>query len=174
LYSKGNLPVIWNDEYKHLDYTRESFNDPESITKWKKQHYMVANFVGKMADFRKKQPDFTKEITKYFSNKYQWKDVGASYYVMGTCDILPNHRDLYARYKQVYELWHGEDIWRAIVFLEDRKQGHILEIEGEVLNWKAGDYVMWKNDAEHAAANIGIDPRYTLQITGWTDAGVDR
>ena len=25
---------------------------------------------------------------------------------------------------------------------------------------------MWREDAPHAAANIGIEPRYTLQISG--------
>lgn len=167
---KRNLPVIWNDEYKKLDYTRESFNDPESIQLWKKHGYVASNFVGKMADFRKRQPEWTKEIKRYFEDKYHWKDVGASFYLMETCNILPVHKDLYARYKQAYELWHGEDIWRAVVFLEDRKNGHIFEINGDILDWKAGDYVIWKNDLEHSAANIGIELRYTLQITGWKNA----
>lgn len=169
MYKKGNLPVVWTEDFKELDYTRESFNDPASITKWKKQYYTVSSFVGKQADFRKQQPDWTKDITTYFTNKYQWKDVGASFYVMETCNILPAHKDLYARYKQAYELWHDEDIWRAVVFLEDRKDGHIFEIDGDILNWKAGDYVIWKNDVEHSAANIGTELRYTLQITGWMD-----
>jgi len=32
-------------------------------------------------------------------------------------------------------------------------------------NWKAGDYVLWKNDAIHMAANLGLESRYTAQIT---------
>jgi hypothetical protein len=51
--------------------------------------------------------------------------------------------------------------------LEDWKPGHYLEIDGVgVVNWVAGDYFMWESNVPHAAANIGIEDRYTLQITG--------
>jgi hypothetical protein len=36
-----------------------------------------------------------------------------------------------------------------------------------VTEWQAGDVVEWTYDTPHLAANMGIDPRYTLQITGW-------
>ena len=32
--------------------------------------------------------------------------------------------------------------------------------------WRKGEYVLYSADVEHAASNIGIEPRYTLQITG--------
>ena len=35
------------------------------------------------------------------------------------------------------------------------------------MNWTAGDTVEWAYDLPHAAANIGIEDRYTLQVTGW-------
>ena len=35
-----------------------------------------------------------------------------------------------------------------------------------VVNYKAGEYVLWAPDVPHAASNIGVEPRYTLQITG--------
>jgi nitrite reductase/ring-hydroxylating ferredoxin subunit len=51
--------------------------------------------------------------------------------------------------------------------MEDWKPGHYLEVSGKgFVNWGAGDYFMWKNFCPHAAANIGIEDRYTLQITG--------
>ena len=34
------------------------------------------------------------------------------------------------------------------------------------LGWQAGDTVEWTYDLPHMAANIGLEPRYTLQITG--------
>jgi hypothetical protein len=52
--------------------------------------------------------------------------------------------------------------------LEDWKSGHYLEANGEpVVNWSAGQVVEWVNDTPHMAANIGLEDRYTLQITGW-------
>ena len=44
---------------------------------------------------------------------------------------------------------------------------NISEIEDTVItDWRAGDYVVWKNDTQHLAANVGKTARYTLQITG--------
>ena len=97
-----------------------------------------------------------------------WKDIGTSYYRMGTGTILPTHSDLYLRYIDIFKLQGQEhNIRRAIVFLEDWKSGHYFEGDGQPsVNWKAGDVVEWAYDASHMAANLGLDPRYTLQITG--------
>jgi len=52
------------------------------------------------------------------------------------------------------------------VFLEDWQPGHILEIDGSPISqWHAGDYVIWNYDTPHMAANLGLVPRYTAQIT---------
>ena len=59
------------------------------------------------------------------------------------------------------------DCVRIVVFLEDWKSGHISEVNGvQVSNWHAGDYMLWESDCPHLAANIGLDKRYTLQLTG--------
>jgi hypothetical protein len=51
--------------------------------------------------------------------------------------------------------------------LEDWKSGHYLEVMGvPYIGWKAGQVVEWTYDAPHMAANIGLEDRYTLQITG--------
>jgi hypothetical protein len=53
------------------------------------------------------------------------------------------------------------------VLLEDWKPGHYLEVDGvPYVNWKAGQTSEWVYDAPHMAANIGLEDRYTLQITG--------
>jgi hypothetical protein len=81
---------------------------------------------------------------------------------------MPEHQDLYKRYIEVFNLQgHEQTIRRAIVFLENWKSGHYLEIDGRpVVQWSAGDVVEWQYDTLHMAANIGLEPRYTLQITG--------
>jgi len=54
-----------------------------------------------------------------------------------------------------------------LVLLEDWKSGHYLEAMNKpVVNWHAGQVVEWTYDTPHMAANIGLEPRYTLQITG--------
>ena len=84
----------------------------------------------------------------------------------GCC--LPMHGDTYSRFRELYN-WNG-DIHRAVLYMEDWQSGHISEIEDTVItNWKAGDYVVWKNDTPHLAANVGKTARYTLQITGIPD-----
>ena len=51
--------------------------------------------------------------------------------------------------------------------MEDWKSGHYFEVEGNpFIEWKSGDYISWVGNTEHFAANIGIEYRYTLQITG--------
>jgi ectoine hydroxylase-related dioxygenase (phytanoyl-CoA dioxygenase family) len=58
-------------------------------------------------------------------------------------------------------------VWRCIIFLEGWKSGHYFEINGAAhMNWRAGDYVLWNNDVPHFAGNFGLEPRYTMQITG--------
>jgi len=81
---------------------------------------------------------------------------------------LPEHVDTYERYIELFDLKGKEDtIRRAVLFLEDWQSGHYLEIEGQAIpHWSKGDYVAWTTNTPHMAANIGITPRYTLQITG--------
>ena len=97
-----------------------------------------------------------------------WKDVGTSYYRMNTGTVLPVHGDLYVKYIDLFKL-HGQQhrIRRAVVFLEDWKSGHYAEYLGEPLvKWTAGTVIEWPYDTPHMAANLGLKPRYTLQITG--------
>ena len=53
------------------------------------------------------------------------------------------------------------------MLLEDWKSGHYLEVNSRpVVDWPAGQVVEWVYDTPHSAANIGLEDRYTLQITG--------
>ena len=81
---------------------------------------------------------------------------------------MPVHSDLYKRYIEVFDLQGKEtSIRRALVLLEDWKPGHYLEVDGHAyVNWRAGDTAEWVYDTPHMAANIGLEDRYTLQITG--------
>jgi hypothetical protein len=81
--------------------------------------------------------------------------------------VLPFHQDRYSRYKQMHDLNHASDIWRCIVYLEDRAPGHFIDIQNyPLLDWRAGDWLAWHSDTPHMAGNLGLIDRYVLQITG--------
>lgn len=166
-HAKYNIPVFWDDSFKNLDYEKEEFNDTDSIKAWVKLGY-PKRFVGDMCDMRKQQPVWNEKFIKIYQ-ELGWKDIGTSYYRMGTGTVLPTHSDLYLRYIKLHNLKGKEHrIRRAIVFLEDWKPGHYSEIDSHgIVNWTAGTVVEWDYALPHAAANIGIEDRYTLQITGW-------
>lgn len=102
------------------------------------------------------------------NHEFKWIDhKGYAIHRMLPGSILPLHRDKYSFYSNQYNITDFETIVRVIVFLEDHKLGHILQIEGTpVKEWKAGDYVYWTGKKAHMAANFGNHDRYTLQITG--------
>lgn len=164
--TKYNLKVFWDDEYKVLEYINESFNDVISTTRWLEQGY-PHKFTGDMADMRGRQPKWNQQFIDHFES-LGWQDIGTSYYRMDTGTILPTHSDLYLKYINLFDLQGQEqNIRRAIVFLEDWKSGHYFEAMGiPETKWSAGHVVEWSYDTPHMAANIGLEPRYTLQITG--------
>ena len=159
--------MFWDDEFKRLNYINESFNDSASVEQWTSQGY-ANQFTGDMCDMRSPQPTWNSTFINIY-REMGWKDIGSSYYRMATGTILPVHKDLYVRYVQLFNLQGQEHrIRRAIVFLEDWQSGHYFEGAGTpVTGWLAGDVVEWTYDLPHMAANLGLEPRYTLQITGW-------
>lgn len=161
--------VFWDDEYKHLDYFHESFNDPAAVHQWEKQGY-AHKFTGAMCDMRKPQPSWNHMFVDKLA-RGGWKDIGTCYYRMDSGTILPVHSDTYKRYIELFNLQGKEHtIRRMVVFLEDWKSGHYLELNNvPIVGWNKGHAVAWHYDTPHMAANMGIEPRYTLQITGHVD-----
>ena len=163
---KYNLEVFWDDEYKHLDYIHEPFNDPLSVAQWVSQGYQ-SKIVGALADMRGQQPSWNYKFIEYFKS-LGWQDIGTAYYRMSTGTVMPNHSDLYKKYIELFNLQGQEHtISRALVLLENWKSGHYLEANGApIVDWCAGQVIEWTYDTPHMAANIGLEDRYTLQITG--------
>lgn len=163
---KYHIKRFWDDEFKTLDYIREPFNDPDSVALWITQGYHT-KICGDLADMRHSLPSWSNK----FIERYQacgWKDVGLAFYRMPTGTVMPVHQDLYKRYIELFDLKGQEHtIHRALLLLEDWKSGHYLEVDGcPYVNWQAGDTVEWVYDVPHMAANLGLEDRYTLQITG--------
>jgi hypothetical protein len=160
------LEPFWSLEYKNLEYINQDFNDPAAKSKWIDLGY-CDKFTGDMCDMCYSQPIWNFEFIDIFT-KQGWQDIGTSYYRMGTGTVLPTHQDRYVKYVSLFGLQGREHtIRRAIVFLEDWQPGHYAEYEDKpFVNWRAGAVVEWTYDAPHMAANLGLSPRYTLQITG--------
>lgn len=165
MFKQGLITPFWEYQHRYLNYVREPFNCQEDLILWRSQGYSQEHFTGEMYDMRNPMPPWTEK----FLGLFKGINVGLSFYKMNTCNIIPQHRDTYARYIELYNIKDTAKIRRAIIFLEDWQPGHIFEIERTpITNWKAGEYVLWHYDAEHMAANLGLEPRYTLQIT-YTD-----
>lgn len=163
---KYHIPKFWDDEFKQLEYINEEFNDPANLDKWLRLGF-ANKFTGDMCDMRSAQPSWNNQFVDFFQRQ-GWQDIGTSYYRMMPGTILPTHSDLYVKYVKLFNLQGRETtIRRAVVYLEDWKLGHYGEYSGEpMVAWTAGQTVEWIYDAAHMAANMGTEPRYTLQITG--------
>lgn len=165
-YKTYNLDVFWDDEFKHLDYVQEPFNDSEDVRRWLSQGYQ-SKICGDMADMRGRQPTWNQLFIEHFRAQ-GWKNIGTSYYKMTSGTVMPVHQDRYVKYIDLFDLQGQEkNIRRALILLEDWKPGHYLEVNGQpFVAWKAGTVVEWIYDVPHMAANVGLEDRYTLQITG--------
>lgn len=164
--TKYKIPKFWDDEFKSLDYINEPFNDEDNLKRWTDLGFSN-KFTGDMCDMRSKQPAWNQQFINIF-DQLGWRNIGTSYYRMMPGTVLPTHSDLYRRYIEIFKLQGQEHtIRRAIVFLEDWRPGHYAEYNDQpFVNWAAGWTIEWSYDAPHMAANMGSEPRYTLQITG--------
>jgi hypothetical protein len=133
------------------------------IEQWHSAGYAHAtSFSGSMYDSRNSMPEWVSNLASIFGMYNQTY----TFYRMDTLDIMPVHSDHYNTYCRIHNT-STDKVERVILMLEDWKPGHYFELDGVgYVNWKAGDWFKWRSNTPHAASNIGIEPRYTLQITG--------
>jgi len=153
-------------DIESLNYINEPFNDPVSLAHWRELGYTQSRFTGDLYDMRNPQPHWIDGFKDYFPYQFfSW-----SLYRMSPGTTLPNHSDTYKRFREIHGIHNVDQIVRTIVFLEDWHSGHYFEIDGSpVVNWYAGQTVTWTGTTPHLAANVGMTPRYTLQLTGAID-----
>ena len=110
-------------------------------------------------------PKFVDEIIKLpIFNK--WKVVLPGFTLLKSGMVLPLHFDTYTKFKEMYNVTNINEISRFIIFLEDSKLGHMIELEDQVYkHWDSQDYVTIVGQQLHGAYNLGIENRYTLQVT---------
>ena len=160
--TRGHLGRLWTDDYKLFPYVKQPITDGE-IKTWESQGYdYVKSFSGSMYDNRNPMPEWIDTIEHAFGMYNQTY----TFYRMDTLEIMPVHSDHFSTYSRLFNV-PPEKVHRVVLMLEDWKPGHYFELDGVgYVNWKAGDWFMWSGDTPHAASNIGIEPRYTLQVTG--------
>ncbi len=160
--TRGHLGKLWGDDFKYLPYKKQPITNHE-IETWRNMGYdYVKSFTGSMYDNRNPMPQWVRDIEGAFGLFNQ----SYTFYKMTTLEIMPIHSDHYRTYCKLNEVDPNE-VYRVILMLEDWKPGHYFELDGVgYTNWKAGDWFKWHNDTPHAAANIGVEDRYTLQVTG--------
>lgn len=158
-----NLTPSWQAAHRELSYIHEPFNNHIDVERWQSLGFSQTRFTGDMYDMRFAEPRWMASVREVLPMKnFAW-----SVYRMRPGDILPEHSDIYLRYRQIYNLTNTDIIRRYIIFLEDWQSGHYFEIDGTPLvRWQAGEGLYWHGDTPHIAANLGTTARYTLQITG--------
>lgn len=158
----GHVGRFWNDDYKNLSFVKQPVTD-EEIKTWQDMGYdYIKSFTGSMYDSTNPMPDWISTLERMFGMYNQTY----TFYRMETLEIMPVHSDHYRTYSRLNNV-SSDKVCRVVMMLEDWKPGHYFELDGiGYVNWKAGDYFMWRGDVAHAASNIGVEPRYTLQVTG--------
>lgn len=161
MWVRGHITRSWGENYKQLRYLQDPIRGAQE-QEWRKQGYYNTRQYGEMYGYPNEMPLWA----EFIASELKLFQCGFVIYRMKTLDIMPMHTDHYKKYCEVFNT-NPNEVWRAIVFLEDWKSGHYFEIDEEaIVNWQAGDFIMWQGDVPHAASNIGIEDRYTLQITG--------
>jgi len=162
-YEEGKINSNIIKEYRNLTYINKPFNDKDTIQRWKSLGHNYQNYTGLMRDQSQKLPGWCYEVAK----QLPLQNSGITLYCMCPGVIMPEHSDTFIKYREIMKLKSTDDVGRAVVFLEDWKSGHYFEInETPIVNWRKGDYILWKNDTPHMAANLGKENRYTMQVTG--------
>lgn len=160
----GSIHRFWNDDYRYLTYVKQGVTE-EEIADWSRLGYNQTNvksFTGSMYDSKNPMPVWIKDLEHMFGLYNQTY----TFYRMDTLEIMPVHSDHFRTYCRLHDTI-PDKVHRVVVMLEDWKPGHYFEMNGVgYTNWKAGDWFKWKGAVPHAAANIGVESRYTLQITG--------
>ena len=84
--------------------------------------------------------------------------------------VIPIHKDEFYQIKKRFPD-RKEIKVRALIFLEDWKLGHFVQYQDTVVsNWSAGQGWIWDNQVLHLSSNAGMEPKYTLQVSGFLNA----
>lgn len=160
----GKVTVCWQDQnFYNLDYiSKGGYGQDEYIMYGHDPYKVIINndvYVGPMDIM----PEFSNEVIEQLPKHDHYS---VAFYRTPPANILPVHKDMYCNFMKMNNIKDVDKITRYIVFLEDAKLGHMFQVNKTVFaDWKAGDVVGWTGSTPHAAYNLGIEHRYTMQIT---------
>jgi hypothetical protein len=81
--------------------------------------------------------------------------------------VIPWHKDTFYQINQQFPERTDLKV-RANIYLEDWKIGHIIQFDNTVdFNWKQGNGWLWDSDLLHLGANVGMQNKFTLQVSGF-------
>lgn len=85
--------------------------------------------------------------------------------------VVPYHNDTFFQIKQRYPD-RDETRVRANIFMQDYHLGHFIQYtlndrHQVAVDWQSGDGFLWDSDVLHLSANAGMQPKYTMQVSGF-------
>lgn len=79
---------------------------------------------------------------------------------------IPEHFDTFFKFSEKYNC-DKKDVCRLNFFLEDWQSGHYFEIMNEpFVKWRKLNFKVIRYGNPHLSGNMGMTPKYTMQITG--------
>lgn len=87
-------------------------------------------------------------------------------------NVITVHRDTFFKINNMYPNDKRTKV-RANIYLEDWKVGHVLQYQDMNTEWQSdthwnqGNGWLWDSNILHVSGNIGLEPKLTLQISGF-------
>jgi hypothetical protein len=160
---KLTLPFF---EYKNLPWIEHHNVGFEN----RSNQYESQNYIYQQAGYTqynscyKQTFEVTQEITCFASTMFDRFTCSVICQTPG--QTLPLHTDTFYKISQQFDV-QANDCIRINVFLEDWQSGHYFEINNTAFtNWTKGDAVIIQTNQPHLSGNMGLKPKYTMQITG--------
>lgn len=160
---KLSLPLI---EYKNLPWTEQhnvGFENRSTQYELQNQLYRKAGYT-----------EYNSCYKQTFNIADNTKNFAATLFDRFSCSVicqepgqtLPLHVDTFYKISQQFNV-DANDCIRINIFLEDWQSGHYFEIDNvSFTSWTRGDAVIIQTNQPHLSGNMGLTPKYTMQITG--------
>ncbi len=125
--------------------------------------YIKAGFIDKNTEYYQSF-DLPEEFHNFAKDIFSEYSLSVIKQMPG--QTIPTHFDTF--YQFCKKVNCGKlDVCRLNFFLEDWKSGHYFEIDNEpYTKWRKMDFKIIRYGQPHLSGNMGMEPKYTMQITG--------
>lgn len=175
----GNISLPWNQVARDLDSVATDTSRLNSIVKGTAYQDELSQLTSEYTKY-----GYTEHNTKIWKTTetdpkltFDWEQIildnlpldhgVATVTRQDPGQILPWHMDRFFMLRRL----NPDDprpIWRFLMFMEDWKMGHVLQVNDSILtHWKQGDVYVWPPGTPHVSANIGLEIKWTCNITGF-------